>query len=53
MVMKERSEIKKRIMNGGQYDDPGEIVQRNTPEFLHPLKRSGDVTNGFSQLVYR
>ena len=46
MVMKERPEIREtRIMNRGQYDDPGEIVQRNTPEFLHPLKRSGDVAS--------
>ena len=44
--MKERPEIAEtRIMNRGQYDDPGEIVQRNTPEFLHPLKRSGDVAS--------
>ena len=29
----------------GQYDDPGEVVERNAPEFLHPMKRAGDVAS--------
>ena len=46
MVMKERKEVREtRIMKRGQYDDPGEVVQRNAPEFLHPMKRSGDVAS--------
>ena len=46
MVMRERKEVREtRIMKRGQYDDPGEVVQRNVPEFLHPMKRSGDVAS--------
>ena len=46
MVMRERKEVREtRIMKRGQYDDPGEVVQRNAPEFLHPMKRSGDVAS--------
>ena len=46
MVMRERKEVREtRIMKRGQYDDPGEVVQRNAPEFLHPLKRAGDVAS--------
>ena len=46
MVMRERKEVREtRIMKRGQYDDPGEVVQRNAPEFLHPMKRAGDVAS--------
>ena len=46
MVMKERKEVREtRIRKRGQYDDPGYVVQRNTPEFLNPMKRSGDVAS--------
>ncbi len=44
MVMKERSEVRPTfILNRGQYDSPGEPVERNTPLFLPPLKKRGDV----------
>ncbi|MFK7850395.1 MAG: PSD1 and planctomycete cytochrome C domain-containing protein [Akkermansiaceae bacterium] len=40
MVMKERTEIRPtHVMNRGQYDDPGELVERDTPAFLSPLKK--------------
>ena len=46
MVMKERAEVREtRIMIRGQYDDPGEVVTRSTPEFLPPMKRSGEVAS--------
>ena len=46
MVMRERKEVREtRIMKRGQYDDPGEVVERNAPEFLHPMKRAGDVAS--------
>ena len=46
MVMTERKEVREpRIMKRGQYADPGEVVQRNAPEFLHPMKRAGDVAS--------
>ncbi|MED5260106.1 MAG: PSD1 and planctomycete cytochrome C domain-containing protein [Verrucomicrobiota bacterium] len=46
MVMRERKEVREtHIMKRGQYDDPGEVVQRNAPEFLHPMKRAGDVAS--------
>jgi hypothetical protein len=44
MVMKERTEVRPTFMLvRGQYDVPGEQVQRNTPAFLPPLKTQGDV----------
>ncbi len=44
MVMKERTEIRPTyILNRGEYDSPGEEVTRDTPGFLPPLKKSGDV----------
>jgi len=44
MVMKERKEVRPtHIMKRGQYDDPGEPVTRNTPEFLPALKKTGKV----------
>jgi hypothetical protein len=43
MVMKEREEVRpSHIMNRGQYDDPGELVTRNTPEFLPAMKKTGE-----------
>lgn len=46
MVMKERAEVRPTFINErGQYDAPGEQVTRNTPGFLPPLKRSGDVAS--------
>ena len=42
MVMKERADIRPaRILIRGQYDNPGEVVERNTPGFLPPIKESG------------
>ena len=46
MVMKERNEVRPtHIMKRGQYDDPGELVSRNTPEFLFPMKKIGEVAS--------
>jgi hypothetical protein len=43
MVMKERKEVRPtHIMKRGQYDDPGELVARNTPEFLPAMKKKGE-----------
>ena len=42
MVMKERQETRPtHIRIRGQYDVPGDLVERNTPEFLPPLKKTG------------
>ena len=42
MVMKERKEVRPtHIMKRGQYDDPGELVTRDTPEFLPAMKKAG------------
>lgn len=42
MVMKERKEIRPaHILVRGAYDDPGEMVSRETPSFLPPMKDSG------------
>jgi len=44
MVMKERKEVRPtHIMKRGQYDDPGQLVGRDTPEFLPALKKAGKV----------
>lgn len=46
MVMKERDDVRPAfIMNRGQYDDPGEPVERNVPEFLPAMKKTGDVAS--------
>lgn len=46
MVMKERQEVRETfVLIRGQYDAPGDIVQRDTPGFLPPLKKSGDVAS--------
>lgn len=45
MVMKERGEVRPtHIMERGEYDAPGEEVSRNTPGFLPPLEKKGEVT---------
>ncbi len=42
MVMKERSDVRPtHIMKRGRYDDPGEEVTRNTPEFFPAMKKKG------------
>ena len=44
MVMREKKDIRPAyFLNRGQYDDPGEQVQRGTPAFLPPLKKKGEV----------
>ncbi len=46
MVMKERAEVRPAfILERGQYDAPRKEVSRNTPAFLPPLKKSGDVAS--------
>jgi len=40
MVMKEREDIRPAyLLNRGQYDEPGEEIARNTPEFLPALEK--------------
>ncbi len=44
MVMRERSEVRPtHKLVRGQYDAPGELVERNTPGFLFALEKKGDV----------
>ncbi|TWT87027.1 DUF1553 domain-containing protein [Neorhodopirellula pilleata] len=44
MVMKEREEVRETfILLRGQYDQPGERVERGTPAFLPPLEKTGEV----------
>lgn len=44
LVMKERSEVRPtHVLVRGVYDQPGELVERNTPGFLPPLKSHGPV----------
>ncbi|MEP3482138.1 MAG: PSD1 and planctomycete cytochrome C domain-containing protein [Fuerstiella sp.] len=39
LVMKEREKIRPaHLLVRGQYDQPGEVVERNTPSFLPPMK---------------
>jgi hypothetical protein len=43
MVMKERKQVRPtHIRIRGEYDAPGELVTRNTPEFLPALKKAGE-----------
>ncbi|MDM4014798.1 PSD1 and planctomycete cytochrome C domain-containing protein [Roseiconus lacunae] len=42
LIMKERSEIRPaHVLVRGNYDQPGELVQRNTPSFLPPMTSAG------------
>jgi hypothetical protein len=44
MVMKEREEVRPaHILIRGAYDNPGELVERDTPAFLPPSQAEGDV----------
>ncbi|WP_442512236.1 DUF1553 domain-containing protein [Novipirellula sp. SH528] len=46
MVMKERGDVRETfILVRGQYDAPGEKVERDVPGFLPPLKKSADVAS--------
>lgn len=46
MVMKERKDVRPTYMlKMAQYDQPGEKVERNTPEFLPPLKKKNAVAS--------
>lgn len=42
MVMKERADPRPaHLLIRGAYDNPGEVVERNTPSFLPPLEKEG------------
>ena len=44
MVYRERKDVRQaHVMTRGQYDAPGEAVQRNSPEFLFPMEKKGDI----------
>ncbi len=44
LVMKERNEIRPaHLLIRGNYDQPGEIVERDTPRFLPPVKSQGAI----------
>lgn len=44
LIMKERDEVRPtHVLVRGAYDQPGELVERNTPSFLPPLKSEGPV----------
>lgn len=46
MVMRERKEVRPTfILKRGQYDAPGEPVERDTPAFLMPLKKKNKVAS--------
>lgn len=46
MVTRERKEIRPTfILKRGEYDKPGERVERNTPGFLPPLQKKSDVAS--------
>ena len=45
MVMKERKDIRPSYMlNRGEYDQKGEIVERDIPEFFGSIKKDGELT---------
>ena len=44
LVMKERKDVRPtHILIRGAYDQPGEMVERNTPGFLPPIQQSGRI----------
>ena len=46
LVMKERNEVRPTfVLERGEYDHPGEKIQRNTPAFLPPLEASSNSEN--------
>jgi len=46
MVMKEREKVRPAyFLKRGQYDQPGEVVERNTPAFLPPLKKRNELAS--------
>ena len=46
LVMKEKEEIRPaHILVRGAYDQPGELVERDTPSFLPPLKKETDIAS--------
>ncbi len=46
MVMRERKQVRPtHIRIRGEYDSPGDLVTRNTPEFLPPLKKAGETAS--------
>ncbi len=48
LVMKERPDVRPAyILKRGAYDQPGEVVSRNTPAFLPPLESRGDLKTRF------
>ena len=48
LVMKERPDVRPAyILKRGAYDQPGEVVSRNTPAFLPPLESKGELKTRF------
>ncbi|MCH2209200.1 MAG: PSD1 and planctomycete cytochrome C domain-containing protein [Lentisphaerales bacterium] len=46
LVMKEAETVKKAyILKRGEYDQLGDVVERNTPEFLPPLKKKNELAS--------
>ena len=46
MIMKEASDVRPSyILIRGEYDQLGDVVARNTPEFLPPLKKKNDLAS--------
>jgi hypothetical protein len=46
MVMKERKDVRPaHFLKRGQYDQPGEVVERNTPSFLPALKKRNELAS--------
>lgn len=46
LVMKEAKTVRKSyILKRGEYDQLGDVVERNTPEFLPPLKKKNELAS--------